>query len=110
MPEEKIEVEEGMLFAESIYGHNSNKGWVKLSYGITFEIKISPEETRAFARSVLEAAEAAETDELLMEWVEKRIGLKSAETKVPLLIDFRELREKMRRGEEIKARKKDGQK
>lgn len=105
MNEENETVDEGMLFAESIFGFHTRKGLVKLSYGITFEKLISPGEARKFALSILEAAEAAETDEFIVNWLEKRIGLKGDEGKVQLLIDFREVREKMRRDEEIESRK-----
>lgn len=106
MKNEETEIIEEMLFAESLFGFKTRKGLVKLSHGITFEIQISPAEARAFAFSILEAAEAAETDELLATWVEKRVGVKDDAAKAALLMDFREIRDKIRRDEEIPDRKK----
>lgn len=94
---EEETIHEGILYAESIYGANTRKGLVKLSYGITFEIVCSPNEAREFALSVLEAAEAAESDELVMSWLRNRIGLKEVERGVEVLKDFRKMREQFKR-------------
>ncbi len=99
MPEEKEFIEEGILFAESIFGHHTRRGMVRLSYGITFDVRISPEEARFFAMSVLEAAQAAETDEILMSWLHNTVGVKDDEKKGAILVDFRNIRTLMRRRE-----------
>lgn len=104
MEKEKQEIEEGILFAESIYGFRTRKPIVKISYGITFETQMSPEEARQFAHSIFEAAEAAETDAFLMEWLEKRIGIDTDEGKVAVLADFRKWHENFRNGEEVEDR------
>ena len=46
MSEEKEQIEEGILYAENVFGHNTRRGLVKLSYGVTFEVLLSPEEAR----------------------------------------------------------------
>lgn len=93
------EIQENMLYAESIFGHETRRGLVRLSYGITFDVVISPEEARFFAMSILEAATAAETDEILMTWLKNRIGVRDERKAAEILIDFRNIRIEMRRRE-----------
>lgn len=62
--------EEMQIWAQSIFGAESGKGLVELEVAGA-EITITPTEARAFAYSILEAAEAAETDEFIMMWLEK---------------------------------------
>jgi hypothetical protein len=88
-------VEEGTLFAESIYGANTRRGLVKLSFGLSFELVMSPDEARSFAANVVRVAEAAELDEIVVEWLGKRIGLTDDAQKVSILRDFREYRYKI---------------
>ena len=99
MEKEKEQIEEGILYAESIFGRNMRRGMVRLSYGITFDIVISPEEARFFAMSIMEAAQAAETDEILMSWLHDTVGVKDDEKKAAILVDFRNIRTAMRRRE-----------
>lgn len=99
---EKEQIEENILYAESVFGHNTRRGLVKLSYGITFEVFLSPEEARFFALSVMEAAQAAETDEILMTWLQKIVKDEGAAAAV--LRDFRDIRIEMRRRELEEAR------
>lgn len=105
MIEEKIEIEEAVLYAEGIFGAKERKGLVKLSYGITFEILITPAEAREYARCILECAEAAETDEFIVNWLEKRIGITGDQEKLAVLFDFRSVRQSMRDGEIVEPRK-----
>ena len=105
MENEKEQIEESMLFAESIFGRNSKRGLVRLSYGITFDIVLSPEEARFFAMSVMEAAQAAETDEILMSWLQNKIGVKDEQQAASILLDFRNIRIEMRRRELEEAKK-----
>ncbi|MCD9186750.1 MAG: hypothetical protein LUM44_09970 [Pyrinomonadaceae bacterium] len=100
MKNEEHEINEGMLYAESLFGHKSRKGLVKLSYGITFEIQLLPSDARAFALSILEAAEAAETDELIWQFFTNEIGIIEDDVKTGMLISMRNLREEIRRKEE----------
>lgn len=60
------------IWAQSIFGAESGKGLVELEVAGA-EITIAPTEARAFAYSILEAAEAAETDEFIMMWLEKSV-------------------------------------
>ncbi len=99
MREEQIEIEEGILYAESIFGHKTRRGLVRLSYGITFDITVTPEEARFFAMSVIEAAQAAETDEILMTWLQNDTGIKDQRKAAAVLVRFREIRTAMRRRE-----------
>jgi hypothetical protein len=78
----------------SIFGAATKQGLVQL--GVPGEIvHISPTEARQVALTLLEAAEAAETDELLYRFVGggMRVG---EEAWTRLLRDFRHLREEFR--------------
>lgn len=96
MPEERTEIHEGMLYAESIFGRNLRQGLVKLSHGISWEITITPSEARMYALSILEAADAAESDEFIVTWLKRTIGA-TEEACVAVLRDFREMRIDLRR-------------
>lgn len=86
-------IEEGVLYAESMYGLNTREPIVKISYGITFECQMSPTEAREFALSVLAAAEGAETDAFMVDWLAKNVKITDP-AKVALFIsDFRRSRE-----------------
>jgi hypothetical protein len=86
------------LWATSIYGGKSRRGLVELSkqdeYGSERIAQMTPAEARAVALSLLEAAEAAETDAIVMVWLQTRIktGLEEA---VRVLRDFRMLRDQL---------------
>ncbi|MBS1793634.1 MAG: hypothetical protein JSS81_07265 [Acidobacteria bacterium] len=101
MTEEENTIEEGVLFAESLFGFHTRKPLVRISYGITFEVMTSPAEARRFALSVLEAAEAAESDAFLCNWMKNRIGITDDEKLVQILRDFRS--ERIKNSEEDKA-------
>lgn len=101
---EQDEIQENILYAESIFGRNTQKGLVRLSHGITFELVISPEEARFFALSILEAAQAAETDEILMTWLGEAVGITNEKKRAQVLLDFRQIRIKMRETELIEAK------
>lgn len=49
--------------------------------------------------SVLEAAQAAETAEILMIWLQNGVGIKDERKAAAVLVDFRETRTEMRRRE-----------
>ena len=107
MENEKEQIQENILYAESIYGANTRRGLVRLSYGINFGIVISPEEARFFAMSVLEAAQAAETDEILVQFLQTKIGISTEGIAAKILADFRNIRIEMRR-RELKEAKEAG--
>lgn len=88
--------DEEHIWAASIYGADRRKGLVELEVGKEKRV-ITPTEARAFAYSILEAAEAAETDEFLMGWLAERVGIKEDEPCVQVLRDFRKKREEMRK-------------
>lgn len=88
------------LWAYSIYGAQLRKGMVKLVHDKNVIAMVSPAEARSWALNILEATEAAETDEFLMSVFQKRIGLDDASA-VKVLVEFREFRES-------KEDKKDG--
>ncbi len=107
MKNEKEQIQENMLYAESVFGRETKRGFVRLSVGISSEILITPEEARFFAMSVLEAAQAAETDEILMQFLQNKIGIPSEEIASKILADFRNIRIEMRR-RELKEAKEAG--
>jgi uncharacterized protein YbaA (DUF1428 family) len=98
--------EEKTLWAKSLFGMNTRRGIVELSFGETI-VQCSSDEARSFALSVIEAAEAAETDEFIFHWLERRIGVKGDAEKASVLKDFREQREKHRAGEKVDERRTD---
>lgn len=102
---DKEQIEEGILYAESVFGRQTRQGLVRISHGITFEIIVSPEEARFFAMTVLEAAQAAETDEILMTWLAATCGVKDEQNLAAILADFRNIRVEMRKRELEEARK-----
>lgn len=104
---ENEQIEESVLFAESIFGRETKRGLVRLSHGITFDIVISPEEARFFAMSVMEAAQAAETDEILMTWLQNSVGITNEQKAAEVLADFRNIRIEMRR-RELEEAKREG--
>jgi hypothetical protein len=92
------------LWAKSLFGAETRRGLVELSFedddGIPHLIGIcSPTEARAFALSIIEAAEAAETDQLVMEWLKDAVGVQDDLDAVKVLKDFRERREQWRKRE-----------
>jgi hypothetical protein len=88
--------EEMAIWAKSIYGAESQKGLVEMDVAGA-EITVTPTEARAFAYSILEAAEAAETDNFIMDWFKDQGGVPDLETRMYILRDFRERREKYRK-------------
>ena len=92
------------LWAQSLFGAETRRGLVELSFedseGPHLIGICSPTEARAFALSILEAAESAETDQLIMEWLSEAIGVKEDMAAVRVLADFRERREKHRKEEQ----------
>lgn len=83
------------LWAYSIFGAELRKGLVKLVYDKNVIAMVSPAEARSWALNILEAAEAAETDEFLMSVFKEKVGLDDPRA-VAILADFRKYREKRR--------------
>lgn len=102
MANEKQEIieEENVFFVESIFGHVTKRGLVRLSYGMMFDITVSPSEARMMAMSMLEAAEAAEVDEMLMGFLKDRVGVEDEMLQALVLVDFRTTRAEFRKREQ----------
>jgi hypothetical protein len=88
------------LWAGSIYGARTRQGLVELSHQIesgtrTWHVLITPDEARAFAASIVEAAEAAEQDAFLVGFLTTRVGL-DLDRAVLVLRDFRAERDARR--------------
>lgn len=87
------------LYAASIYGARTKRGLVNIVVGGAVAM-VRPSEARAFALSVLEAAEAAESDEFLMNWVGDVVGLKGEGARAAFLQEARKFRLRLRRRDE----------
>lgn len=91
------------LWAASLYGAKTRRGLVELSkqdeQGSSRIAQMSPAEARAFALAILEAAEAAEMDQLVMVWMRTRMKAPD-ESAVQVLADFRKLRDQWREAQE----------
>jgi Trk K+ transport system NAD-binding subunit len=93
----------GTLWASSLVSAQSRQGRVDLADmnedGTTrWQTQCSTDEARAFALSVLEAAEAAEMDALVVAWLVDEVGVTPLENAVAMLATLRALRVKRRRG------------
>jgi hypothetical protein len=82
------------LWAASLYGHDSRTGRVDLSDvaddgSIAWQRQVSIDEARAFALSILEAAEAAESDEVFMSWLRDDVGVGDGDRAARMLIALR---------------------
>lgn len=53
--------------------------------------QMSPEQARDHARTVMEAAEAAEQDAFIFEWAQRKVGV-GLEQAMALIVDFRKYR------------------
>lgn len=88
------QIEETIFYAESVYGRKSRRGLVRLSFGLIFDETISLDAARAFAVLILEAATAAETDEILLEYFSRNFGADDLALS-KILADFRKMRESL---------------
>jgi hypothetical protein len=95
MEETPEQIHEEMFSVEAMFGANERRGLVRIGYGITFDLQMSPLEARKIAFQILEAADAAETDEFVIAFLTTRVGV-PLENAVPVLREFREMREAMR--------------
>jgi hypothetical protein len=59
---------------------------------VRWKMQMSPDRARSVAHTLIEAAEAAEMDEVVVTFLQQRIGL-SLEQAAQVLNDFRKLRE-----------------
>lgn len=79
----------------SQYGVKSQKGMIVMRWGENYA-RFTPDEGRAHAYSILDCANAAESDEILVKWVKERLNIADDTTASAVLGDFRELRKKLR--------------
>lgn len=86
---------ERILWAISIYGKNHKQGLVELRLDEK-RVQLSIQEAKDFAFSILEAAEAAETDAFLVDFM-GGLGSKNEDEAVQLLMLFRDFRDKKKR-------------
>lgn len=81
-----------VLWASSGYGVKTRKPFVTIHWKDVVE-QLSPADARRFALSIIEAAEAADQDAFLFEWVKQVTGIDDAGA-TRLLIEYREWRAK----------------
>jgi hypothetical protein len=80
------------IWAHSIYGANTRKGLVGITVGDRKPVYMSPEEARSVAADILQAATAAETDEVLMRWLMTKLDM-PMEQAAQVLKDLRKMRD-----------------
>jgi hypothetical protein len=83
---------EQTIWCHSIFGAKTRKGLVGLTMGDRKPVYLSPEEARSVAADLLQTATAAETDEVLMRWLNEKLGLDD-ERATQVLRDLRHMRE-----------------
>jgi hypothetical protein len=83
------------IWAHSIYGAHTGKGLVGITVGDRKPVYMSPEEARSVAADILQAATAAETDEVLMRWLMTKLGM-PMEQAAQVLKDLRQMRDERR--------------
>lgn len=96
MNNEPEQIHEEMFSAEAIFGNETRRGIVRIGYGITFDLQMSPVEARKIAMSILEAADAAESDEFIITFLTQKVGV-DIEGAASVLGEFRQLRDEMRK-------------
>lgn len=82
---------EVMIRSHSIYGAETRRGLVGLTIGDRKPVYMGPEEARSVAADLLQCATAAETDEVLMTWLQERLGV-GMEQAAQVLVDLRQMR------------------
>jgi hypothetical protein len=78
------------VVVESYVSNQGERGYVKLTWG-TETGKLTPNEARAHALRLLEAADAAESDEFLFSWL-PTVNITGFGSKLKVLREFRKLR------------------
>jgi hypothetical protein len=80
----------GILHTSSGVSAFTGKPFVLASWGVESG-QLTPDEARALALRIVEAAAAAEHDALVLRWLQERMDL-PADTAAQALVDLRELR------------------
>lgn len=87
-----------MIRVESYVSNKDERGYVRLVWG-TEEGKLTPQEARMHALRILEAADAAESDSFIFEWLKTRVNLSGFDNRLAVLRDFRKMRVERARAE-----------
>lgn len=90
----------GQISVSSTFGYATQKPYVELSMDVS-PAQFSPAKAREIALMLLEAADASESDSVLMTFAREQIGLDDVRA-AQLLDQFRRLREQ-RRGSEVSS-------
>lgn len=86
-----------ILWADGGYGFKSREPFVNIHWKDVSE-QMDPQTARMFALSIMEAAEAAEQDGFMIEWLVQTVGMDEAGM-ATLLTEFRGWRERRLKGE-----------
>lgn len=78
----------------SVVSNRDYRPFVQLKWGDQ-RCQMTPEEARQHAYSILDAANASETDAILVLFLRDKVGLKDGVNIAAILNDFREMREKL---------------
>ncbi|HSZ58640.1 MAG TPA: hypothetical protein VK797_23430 [Tepidisphaeraceae bacterium] len=100
MSEQSEQPDSETLYVGSLVSSRSGEGVVQFQWGEK-TCQLDPETARQVAFQILEAAEASDSDEFVVWLLREKVGL-SMEQCWPILIDFREHRNRRRieRGQE----------
>ena len=86
---------------ESLFGFHTRQPLVQMRLGVE-RVQMSPQEAREIAASLLEAAECAQTDAFLFEFMGVRIG-STVEAAAGVLKEFRAWRDKRAAAQEAES-------
>lgn len=92
---------EAMFEVQSGYSSKNRRPFVELSYDGA-SLKVSPDEARDIAFSLIGAAEAAEQDGFLFEFMTNQVGVEGGMA-AAVIVEYREYRERGRQVEPLGA-------
>lgn len=82
------------------FGHNTQQPYVQMIIQrADWMTQMTPETARELAFNLLQAADGAESDGFLINFLRSRVGVEDMRTIATILVEFREYREKRRREE-----------
>lgn len=81
------------IWIDSVVSARDYRPFVQLKWGVE-GCQMTPDEARAHAYAILNAANAAETDAMMVGFLRDKVGLKEGVDIAVILKDFRELRDK----------------
>ncbi len=88
---------ENSIIVTSGYGGNTKRPFVMIeNQALDGPLQLSPAEARELAANLFQAAEAAETDQLIIEFATDTLGFEMPEA-AQLLVALRDLRDKNRK-------------